>query len=319
MLKKKTAQLNAYAGKSKTTSGESVRERRKNIGSHLGFGAVEAYKLLRTNLTFSLADESKCRVIGVTSALRGEGKSITCINLAYTLAQNGKKVLLMEADMRIPVVAKTLRLGDGPGLSNVLAGIGNLSDAVRNSPLIRTMFVLPAGEIPPNPAEILSSRRMERVMEALTANFEYIIVDLPPIGIVSDGLTISKLLTGMIMVVRQDYCTQSALSEAMGRLELLKVKVLGFVFNSADTAEKRYMKYGSKYGKSVRYSRGYGYGYGYGYGTKPAETGSRSGAGEQKAADGGAASGADSRREGAAADSGKAAGSDTAAGKSGDV
>ena len=268
--KREKAYIGAYNNQSRAKASASVAEWRKTIGKHLNFGASEAYKLLRTNLIFSMADESTCKVIGVTSALRGEGKSTTSINLAYTLAQSGKKVLLLEADMRIPVLAAVLQLENTPGLSHVLAGISNLNDAVRQSRLIRNMSVLPAGEIPPNPSEMLSSKRMEQVLEALVAAFEYIIIDLPPINAVSDGLVVSKLLSGMVVVVRQDYCDQSSLAEAMRRMALLKVKLLGFVLNGAESTEKRYKKYGYKYGKNNKYGYGYGNSYGYSRKTKGA-------------------------------------------------
>lgn len=256
------------SGKRSVTSGghsgmkgmSSASERRKTIGKNLSFGAAEAYKLLRTNLVFSMADEEGCRVIGVTSALRGEGKSTTSINLAYSLAQTGKRVLLLEADMRIPVMASILRLDETPGLSHVLAGINSLNEAVHQLPMLRNVSILPAGEIPPNPSELLSSKRMELVLEALVSVFEYIIIDLPPVNAVSDGLAISRLLSGMIMVVRQDYCDQQALAEAMQRMELLEIKVLGFVFNGAESAEKRHKKYGNR----GYYKQGQGYAYGYG-------------------------------------------------------
>lgn len=258
MVRKGKLHIGGYHSQTKDKF-SSAFERRKTIGKHLSFGASEAYKLLRTNLIFSMADESECKVIGMTSALRGEGKSTTSINLAYTLAQSGKRVLLLEADMRIPVIGDILYLGDTTGLSHVLAGISSLNDAVHQNTLIQGLSVLPAGEIPPNPSELLSSKKMELVLQALTEAFEYIIIDLPPINAVSDGLAISRLLSGMIMVVRQDYCDRHSLAEAMRRMELLKIKVLGFVLNGAEPAEKRYRKYGYS-----KYKRGYSYTYGYG-------------------------------------------------------
>lgn len=241
----------------------SAAERWKSVGKHLSFGASEAYKLLRTNLMFSMADEGSCKVIGVTSALRGEGKSTTAANLAYTLAQSGKRTLLMEADMRIPVQASTFRLEESPGLSHVLTGMNSLHEAIRQQTPIRTMSILPAGEIPPNPSELLSSKNMATVMNALIGIFDYIIVDLPPINAVSDGLAVSKLLTGTIVVVRQNYCDQQSLAETMRRLEMLEVKLLGFVFNTTEPGENRYEKYGYKStGKSKSGSK-HGYSYGY--------------------------------------------------------
>ncbi|MDD3228839.1 MAG: CpsD/CapB family tyrosine-protein kinase [Oscillospiraceae bacterium] len=232
---------------SKADKIHSLQERRKTIGKNLSFAAAEAYKLLRTNISLSMSDDAKCKIIGITSALRGECKSSTAINLAYTMAEANKKVLFIEADMRIPVAAKTLRINESPGLSNVLAGVNQLNEAVRPSVLLASLSVLPAGEIPPNPSELLFSARMEQLLKVLSEAFDYIIVDLPPVNAVSDSLTVSKLLSGMVMVVRQNYCDQHSLSEAMRQLDFLNVRLLGFVMNDAEPADKRYKKYGHKY------------------------------------------------------------------------
>lgn len=264
---KEKAYIGAYEStKDKTTLQSAMELRRQSIGKNLNFAASEAYKLLRTNLMFSMSDESQCKIIGVTSALRGEGKSTTSMNLAFSLAENGKKTLLIEADMRIPVVAAVLKITAEPGLSHVLAGLGELNAAVRRTSLSPSLFVLPAGEIPPNPSEMLSSKRMQLVIDTLAKAFDYIIIDLPPINAVSDGLAVSNLLSGMIMVVRQDYCDQHALAEAMRQLEFLEVKLLGFVLNGADSQRKRY-QYG-KYKNKKYYKAGYGYSYTDRYGKK---------------------------------------------------
>lgn len=236
----------------------SAAERRKTIGKNLSFGSSEAYKLLRTNLMFSMADEGSCKIVGITSALRGEGKSTTAANLAYSLAQSGKQTLLLEADMRLPVQASTFQLEETPGLSHVLTGMNSLTDAIRQKTPIRTMSILPAGEIPPNPSELLSSKNMKAVLDALAKVFEYIIIDLPPINAVSDGLAVSNLLSGMIVVVRENYCDRYSLAETMQRLEMLEVKLLGFVFNGAEPVKKRYQKYGYKYSRDSRYGYRYG-------------------------------------------------------------
>ena len=245
-----------YATKTGLSSA-SVAERRKAIGDKLSFSASEAYKLLRTNIIYSMADEEGCKVIGVTSALRGEGKSTTSLNLAYTLAVSGKRVLLLEADLRIPSQAAVLKVAKTPGLSEVLVGEAPLAETIQYGVLLKTLALLPAGQIPPNPAELLSSKRMEQVLEALVGAFEYIIVDLPPVNAVSDGLVLSKQLSGMLVVVRQEYCDQVPLAEAMRRMELLNVKILGFVLNDAESEEKRHKKYGKsyKYGYSYRYGQ----------------------------------------------------------------
>ena len=232
----------------------SVEKQKSIVGPNLSFAAAEAYKLLRTNLIYSMTNEKPCRIVGITSSLKSEGKSTTAINIAYTLAEAQKKVLLIEADMRIPIIGKILDLDLKKGLSNVLAGVSELNDVVSWSCMgQKTLAVLPAGEIPPNPSELLSSNRMKSIIDALESHFDYIIMDLPPVTAVSDSLNVASLIDGMIVVVRQDYCDQYSLNETMRQLEFLKVKVLGFVMNATDKPKKRYKKYGRSYGNGYSY------------------------------------------------------------------
>ena len=225
-----------------------INDRRRNVGPNLSFAGAEAYKLLRTNLMLSMSADIPCKVIGVTSALRGEGKSTTSTNLAYSLAEAGLRVMLVEADMRLPFIAKTLKIEEKPGLSNFLSGQVQFKDAVRSSVLKNTLYVLPAGDTPPNPSELLGSELMGKAIESLSQTFDYLILDLPPITAVSDGLAISNLLTGMIVVVRENYCDQRSLNDAMRQLEFLDVKLLGFVVNGSDTRSKSYGNYSARKG-----------------------------------------------------------------------
>ncbi|MGI6544895.1 MAG: CpsD/CapB family tyrosine-protein kinase [Fastidiosipilaceae bacterium] len=256
MMKKiKGLKTGNWGKRSKAKSAHLPHERREVIGAKLGFAASEAYKLLRTNLIFSMSDASKCKIIGVTSALPGEGKSSTAINLSYSFAETGKNVLFLEADMRIPVIAKILQIPESPGLSNVLARVNTLNDAIRSSMLLKSLYVLPGGEIPPNPSELLSSVRMERLIKTLSTSFDYIIIDLPPVNAVGDSLAVSKLLNGMLMVVRQNYCDRNSLAEAMRQLELLKVKLLGFVMTDVEQTGTRYKRYRNTYRNTYTYQR----------------------------------------------------------------
>lgn len=201
-------------------------------GDQLGFAALEAYKLLRTNLTFSLSDDqNRCHVIGVTSAMRREGKSMTAVNLSYTLAETGKKVLLLEGDMRLPVLADRLHLKRTPGLSNLLAGMAGGSEALQHSGLLRNLYVITAGDVPPNPSELLGSDQIRLVVEQFSEVFDYLVIDLPPVSVVSDALAISRLTSGMLVVVRQDYCSKRQLGDAIRQLQFAGVKILGLVMN----------------------------------------------------------------------------------------
>lgn len=232
----------------------SLKEQRAMLGDRLSFAASEAYKLLRTNLTFALPDENKCRVVGVTSAMRGEGKSTTSINLAYTLAEAGKRVLLIEADMRRPNLARRLAIDLAPGLSNLLAGLCQERDVIQNVGLLDSLKVITSGDIPPNPSELLGSDRMSTVTANLAQSFDFIIFDLPPVNAVSDGLVISELIQGMLVVVRQDYSNRQDLSVTLRQLEYLHIKVLGFVMTGGTASGGRY----SRYGRYGRYQYGYG-------------------------------------------------------------
>ena len=219
----------------------------KTIGSGLSFEAAEAYKLLRTNLAFSFPESGESKVIGITSSLKGEAKSTTSINLAYTLAETGKRVLLIEADMRLPVLTKRLKIRKAPGLSNLLAGQSSGNDVLQSSGLLKNMTVITAGTIPPNPAELLDSHPMEVTLKTMRDYFDYVIVDLPPIMAVSDALVVSKYLDGIVVVVRQNVCDKKSLAETVRQLRFSQTKLLGFVMSGSDSKSKKYRNkyYGS--------------------------------------------------------------------------
>ena len=228
-------------------------ENKKTLHRNLDFTATEQYKLLRTNLDFTLPEDEKCPIIGVTSSMRGEGKSTTAVNLSYVLAEKGNKVLLIDGDLRIPSVAKKMEIENSPGLTDLLMGKGaNISDF--QSELLKNWFILPSGHIPPNPSELLGSRRMESVLEELKKVFDYIVIDLPPVNIVSDALSIAGLITGMILVVREDYTEKKELERCVRQLKLSNVKVLGCVMNETKTGKGSYRNYRKyRYYKNYRY------------------------------------------------------------------
>lgn len=217
------------------------------LGPELSFASTEAYKLLRTNLLFSFSDEKKCHVVGITSSLRGEGKTTTSINTAYMLAQTGRHVLVIEADMRLPAASGRLDVPRSPGLSNLLVNGNAYKDVIKKTALHDNLYILPAGDIPPNPSELLGSQSMKNVMDALSAKFDFILVDLPPLNAVSDALVVSKNVDGMVLVVSRDYTTRSALAESMNQLKIADAKILGFVFTRGELPAsgkfKKYYKY----------------------------------------------------------------------------
>ena len=188
--------------------------------------------------------------------MRGEGKSTTAVNLSYVLAEQGNKVLLIDGDLRIPSVAKKMGISSTPGLTDVLMKKESFKEEHFKAELLDSWYIMPSGDIPPNPSELLGSKRMESMLSKLREIFDYIIIDLPPVNIVSDALSIAKLITGMIMVIREEYTEKKELEQCFRQLRLSNVKVLGYVMNSAKTGNGAYGRY-----KRYRYYRYYRYYY----------------------------------------------------------
>ena len=252
-------------GKYATTAQQN---KRAIMGPNISFAASEAYKLLRTKLQFSFADENDCHVIGLSSALSGEGKSLTAVNLAYTLSQLDKKVLLVDCDMRRPTLAEKMGLLKQPGLSNYLTRQSSLDELIQLCELKNgenAFHVITAGQNPPNPVELLSSARMKKALNAMREAYDYVILDLPPVGEVTDALAIAKETDGMLLVVRQNYCDRNVLSDTIRQFEFIDSRTLGVVFNCTSEHGGNYGKgYYKRYYKHYykRYSsRGYGRNY----------------------------------------------------------
>lgn len=235
----------------------SQNEVKKTLGDEISFSASEAYKLLRTNLIFSFPDDKGCKVLGITSATNSEGKSTTSINLAYAIARAGDRVLLLDADMRLPTIASKLELKSSPGLSNVLVGQAKIEDAILNSPYHDLFKVMPSGDIPPNPSELIGSEKMEALLQKLSENFDYILMDLPPINVVVDAAVIAKKINGTIIVVRKDCCGKSDVDKAVSQLEFANARLIGFVFTGAKGERRRIRRYGKyKYHSYGRHESG---------------------------------------------------------------
>lgn len=174
-------------------------------------------------------------------------KSTTAVNLSYVLAENGKKVLLVDADLRIPSIAKKMDMNNSPGLTDFLMDYENQQLSVFKSKLLDNWYILPSGNLPPNPSELLGSRRMEQIFSILSEKFDYIVVDLPPVNVVSDALAISNLITGMVVVIREEYTSKRELEACFRQLKLSNVKVLGCVLNGAKSDKGGYGRYKKYY------------------------------------------------------------------------
>ena len=241
------------ANKKKATAPRSNENSMSIIGSKLNFEGREAYNLLRTNLMFATKrNDRNARVIGITSSTHGEGKSLTVINLAYSIAESGRKVILVECDLRLPTLRKKLNLPRSTGLSNILAGINSEKATLHSDVLIKGLDFVQAGDIPPNPSELLGSKAFTNLIDTLADNYDVILLDLPPIGKVSDALVVSRCTDGLVIVVRNDYTNASELDYTLRQCELVDAKVLGFVYNGSGAKSKKY-----KYGYGNKYAYGY--------------------------------------------------------------
>lgn len=228
----------------------AAAQEKELYGMGMSFAAKEAYKLLRTNLMFALSDVDTGRghIVGVSSALRGEGKSTTTINLASVLAEQGKKVVVVEGDLRLPSIRKKLKMRGKTGLSNVLISRANPLEYMQSYRVgvveEKTICfdLLPAGEIPPNPSELLGSRRMEEILNTIAEEYDFVLLDLPPVTAVSDALVATKLVDGVVLVVRNEYSDTDSLNEAIRQLQQVDGKILGFVYTCANTTLGGYRK-----------------------------------------------------------------------------
>lgn len=258
--------------KSKEKRRSTIMEDRKHIlTTKSGFYIREAYKTLRTNVNFALADTEGCKVILVTSAMQSEGKSLTALNLAISIAQTEAKVLIIDGDLRKPKLNRLLGASSNIGLSNLLMDPEKLNVTILEHEQFDISVIL-SGDIPPNPSELLASVRMQKLITALRSRYDYIIIDSPPIDMVIDPVVLAPLSDGVLFVVRADQSERGAVIHAMEQMKYAKAKVLGFVFNgiNPDTGngygKYRYNRYG-RYGYN-RYGY-YQYGYSYGYGYQP--------------------------------------------------
>ena len=186
-------------------------------------------------------------MILVTSALPQEGKTTTSINTAIVLAQKGTRVLLIDADLRRPSIHKALNIATKIGLSNVLTGNATMSQATVRSTILPTLFVLPAGPPPPNPAELLASAQMKDSLAELREQYDHIVIDSPPVLAVTDARIIAAHADVTIMVLRADQTRRKAAKQAREQLDSVGANTLGLVINCTPRSTDRY-GYGGGYG-----------------------------------------------------------------------
>ena len=235
-----------------------MSEKRKHhklfmVGADAPFQYSEAYKSLRTNLEF-LSATNDCKTILITSSVPGEGKSNVAINLAITLADGGKRVILIDCDMRKSTISRYLHIPrDHMGITNVITGQDRtqLTNALVNFKDLG-IVVLPVGTLPPNPAELLATKAMESTFDALKQVYDYIIVDTPPVSVVTDAAVLCKYTDGAILVVRPGITTIEGAQLSKKNLESVNARILGVVMNGYN-AKKAGKKDGYYYSYSYRY------------------------------------------------------------------
>ena len=224
------------------------------------FAVAEAYKNIRANIMF-LFTSSESKILTITSPVASEGKSTTTINTAVAFSQLGEKTLILDADMRKATIHRKLNIKNEVGLSNVLAGFVEAKDCITH--VYENLDVITAGRTPPNPAELLGSERFKEILDELSKEYKYILIDTPPVNIVLDALVVSKSTSGIVLVVRDKFTQNEAVRYALSTIEFAGANVLGAIMNGANPESKT--KYNKRYGYG-RYSR-YAYRYSrYGYG-----------------------------------------------------
>ena len=192
------------------------------------FGMVEAYKSIRTNIMYSMPRSEGGKVIVITSSTAAEGKSTTSINLALTFAQVNAKVLIIDCDLRKPKLHRYLRIERKDGLSNVLCGFTELNNAIKVG-VKENLDVLTSGEVPPNPAELLQTEAFEMLLKELRKRYDYIIIDTPPVNIVTDAIFPIKLSDGMILLIRKDHTTYEMIDQALEKINRTGANLLGTI------------------------------------------------------------------------------------------
>lgn len=222
-------------------SKRQVYNNETQVNQNRKFVITEAYKTLRTNLRFTLRNEG-CNKILISSSTPEEGKSTTSANLAVSLSQTGAKVLLIDGDLRKGSIHSFFHLRSRPGLSDILSKQEDINTVIANT-RYTNLKVIPLGSIPPNPTEILSSVEMEKMLKRLETEFEYILIDTPPITVVSDSLSLVKLVDGVLIVVRENQTSYPNLSTAISKYKFAEANILGLVLNGVTLKHRKRKNY----------------------------------------------------------------------------
>lgn len=221
----------------KKNKNSNAEMRTETISDKSKFAIVESYKAARSNIMFSLsADDDK--LFAVTSYSKGEGKSTVSANLAISFSKMEKRVLLIDCDLRRPNIHNVFKLENKAGLSNIIGKMVDYEDVIHRN-VLPNLDILPSGTIPPNPSELLCSARFTELVKKLHEDYDYIIFDTPPIGVVADALLLKDLVAGFVVVLRERSTTHGDVQNILDSMKLADAKILGFVKVGCITGRKR--------------------------------------------------------------------------------
>lgn len=209
---------------------------------------AESYRTLRTNIQFSSFDK-EIKTIVVTSAAPGEGKSTTIGNLAIVMAQSGKKVLLIDCDLRKPSLHKKFRITNQAGLTNILLYDVDPFEIFHKH--TNNLYILTTGQLPPNPAEVVASNRLKSFIEKMKNEFDYILIDSPPLIAVTDAQILSSFCDGTLLVVSSGEAERETVKRAKDLLNKVKANIIGVVLNKIELKSRKgyYYYYGDEEGR----------------------------------------------------------------------
>lgn len=211
-----------------------------NISDKSKFAIVESYKSARTNIMFSLSAVNK-KIFAVTSYSKGEGKSTVSANLAISFSKMEKRVLLIDCDLRRPNVHNIFKIDNKMGLSNVIGKMISFDDAVQRN-VLNNLDILSSGTVPPNPSELMCTATFVNLISKLSEEYDYIIFDTPPLGVVADALLLKDLIAGFVVVVRERSTTHGDLQKLIDSVKLADSKVLGLLEVGCLLGQKRSKK-----------------------------------------------------------------------------
>ena len=254
-----TAQFPRNSKRSIKNATDDAEQIKHILNENSDFSTVETYKSIRTNIMLSMPKTDEGRVILVTSASPSEGKTTTSINIASTFAEMGAKTILLDCDLRKPRVHRYLRFNRNNGISNIICGYTTLEDSIKRN-VRSNLDVVTAGDIPPNPTELILTKQFAEILNTLRKQYDYIILDTPPIAVVTDATIMSGQSDGVIIVAREEMSTHTLLKIAVSELRKVNANIFGAIVH--DCSEKRKKYYYQRLGNKKYDIKYYNYRYG---------------------------------------------------------